>query len=103
MHAGPPPTAGRRRYFLYNVMSNNHSVKQTMKSFAILFFGFAIALSAQPLNMTTPMHGDIVYQENFDKTTTLDGFTQINGGKWKIENGKLVHPIVGSVPQLLLP
>ena len=74
-----------------------------MKSFVLLFFGFAIALSAQPLNMTTPMHAEIVYQENFDKTTTLDGFTQFNGGKWKIENGKLVHPIVGSVPQLLLP
>ena len=88
---------------MYNVMSNHDNVKQTMKSFALLFFGFAIALSAQPLDMTTPMHGDIVYQENFDKTATLDGFTLFESKQWKIENGKLVHPITGGVPQLLLP
>ena len=74
-----------------------------MKSFALLFLGFAIALSAQPLDMTTPMHGEVVYQENFDKTTTLDGFTLFESKQWKIENGKLVHPITGGMPQLLLP
>ena len=74
-----------------------------MKSFALLFFGIAIALFAQPLDMTTPMHGDVVYQENFDKTTTLDGFTLFESKQWKIENGKLIHPITGGTPQLLLP
>ena len=74
-----------------------------MKSFALLFLGFAIALSAQPLDMTTPMHGEVVYRENFDKTTTLDGFTLFESKQWKIENGKLVHPITGGMPQLLLP
>ena len=74
-----------------------------MKSFALLFLGFAIALSAQPLDMTTPMHGKIVYQENFDKTATLDGFTMFESKQWKIENGKLTHPITGGLPQLLLP
>ena len=74
-----------------------------MKSFALLFLGFAIALSAQPLDMTVPMHGEVVYRENFDKTTTLDGFTLFESKKWKIENGKLVHPITGGMPQLLLP
>ena len=74
-----------------------------MKSFALLFLGFALALSAQPLDMTTPMHGEVVYQENFDKTTTLDGFTLFESKQWKIENGKLVHPITGGMPQLLLP
>ena len=74
-----------------------------MKSFALLFLGFAIALSAQPLDMATPMHGEVVYRENFDKTTTLDGFTLFESKQWKIENGKLVHPITGGMPQLLLP
>ena len=74
-----------------------------MKSFALLFLGFAIALSAQPLDMTTPMHGEVVYRENFDKTATLDGFTLFESKQWKIENGKLVHPITGGMPQLLLP
>ena len=74
-----------------------------MKSFALLFLGFAIALSAQPLDMTTPMRGKVVYQENFDKTTSLDGFTLFSSDKWKIENGKLVHPMTGGTPQLLLP
>ena len=74
-----------------------------MKSFALLFLGFAIALSAQPLDMATPMHGEVVYRENFDKTATLDGFTLFESKQWKIENGKLVHPITGGMPQLLLP
>ena len=74
-----------------------------MKSFALLFLGFALALAAQPLDMTTPIHGEVVYQENFDKTTTLDGFTLFESKQWKIENGKLVHPITGGMPQLLLP
>ncbi|MBR6056639.1 MAG: hypothetical protein IKP58_00555 [Victivallales bacterium] len=74
-----------------------------MKSFALLFLGFAIALSAQSLDMTTPMHGEVVYQENFDKTATLEGFTLFESRQWKIENGKLVHPVTGGMPQLLLP
>ena len=72
--------------FLYNVMLKYCSVKQTMKSFALLFLGLACVLSAQVLDMTTPMHGEVIYQENFDKTTSLDGFTFFSSDKWKIEN-----------------
>ncbi|MBR4417858.1 MAG: hypothetical protein IKS67_13855, partial [Victivallales bacterium] len=53
--------------------------------------------------MTTPMHGEVVYQENFDKTTSLDGFTFFSSDKWKIEDGKLTHPNTSGTPQLLLP
>ena len=74
-----------------------------MKSFALLFLGLACVLSAQVLDMTTPMHGEVVYQENFDKTTSLDGFTFFSSDKWKIENGKLTHPNTSGTPQLLLP
>ena len=89
--------------FLYNVMLKYCSVKQTMKSFALLFLGLVCVLSAQVIDMTTPMHGEVVYQENFDKTATLNGFTLFESKQWKIEDGKLVHPITGGTPQLLLP
>ena len=74
-----------------------------MKSFALLFLGLACVLSAQVIDMTTPMHGEVVYRENFDKTATLNGFTLFESKQWKIEDGKLVHPITGGTPQLLLP
>ena len=74
-----------------------------MKSFALLFLGLACVLSAQVIDMTTPMHGEVVYRENFDKTATLKGFNLFESKQWKIENGKLVHPITGGTPQLLLP
>ncbi|MCR5382224.1 MAG: hypothetical protein K6G44_14660 [Lentisphaeria bacterium] len=69
-----------------------------MKSFALLFLGLVCVLSAQVIDMTTPMHGEVVYRENFDKTATLDGFTLFESKQWKIENGKLVHPITGGMP-----
>ena len=74
-----------------------------MKSFALLFLGLACVLSAQVIDMTTPMHGEVVYRENFEKTASLNGFTLFESKQWKIEDGKLVHPITGGTPQLLLP
>ena len=74
-----------------------------MKSFALLFLGLACVLSAQVLDMTTPMHGDVVYQENFDKTTSLDGFTFFSSDKWKIENGKLSIVFDGRLDTITAP
>ena len=74
-----------------------------MKSFALLFLGLTCVLSAQVIDMTTPMHGEVVYRENFEKTASLNGFMLFESKQWKIEDGKLVHPITGGTPQLLLP